>query len=59
MENREDIKCPACHKFQCNDIYEYIDTGDMEGFFHLECDFCSKVFEVSFELKSFIKESLM
>ena len=41
-----DIVCPYCgHK---HDGLDYVETGDMEGDFSMECEACGKEFNVSF-----------
>lgn len=56
MNQREKIICPFCKVEMSEDIYEFTDSGDMDGFFHLDCDNCDEKFEVSFIFKPFIKE---
>lgn len=41
------IYCPYCHHKHEN-WQDYIDTGDMDGEFPVECEKCGKKFIVSF-----------
>lgn len=46
METINIIQCPHCEeKMEC---WDYIETGDMEGDFDMDCEFCKRNFKVSF-----------
>ncbi|WP_204245812.1 hypothetical protein [Clostridium botulinum] len=44
------IKCPYCD-YKHEDFQNYIDTGDMEGEFSMDCEKCKKPFGVDFVTK--------
>lgn len=46
METINVIQCPHCEEKM--DFEDYIDIGDMEGDFEMDCEFCSEKFKVSF-----------
>lgn len=56
MNRRKEIICPYCNTEMFDDIYEFTDSGDMDGFFHLECEECQEKFEVVFQFEPFISE---
>ncbi|WP_169810105.1 hypothetical protein [Paenibacillus antarcticus] len=41
------IECPHCN-FIHEDSLDYIETGDMEGQFPMDCGKCGEVFQVEF-----------
>lgn len=55
MNNTSKIKCPFCSHVQSEDLYEFVDTGDQEGSFHLECESCDNEFTINFEFRPFVK----
>lgn len=40
------IRCPHCKEFI--EPWDYVETGDMEGEFDMDCEYCNKSFNVSF-----------
>lgn len=47
MESINIIQCPYC--WHLIEPWDFIDTGDMEGEFEMECEECGKEFNVKFE----------
>ena len=47
MKSINIIQCPYCNHFI--EPWDFIDTGDMEGEFTMECEKCEKEFSVKFE----------
>ena len=46
METVNIIQCPYCKALI--EPWDYVETGDMEGGFTMECEECGKEFSVSF-----------
>ena len=47
METINTIQCPYCN---CKiEPWEYVETGDMDGSFKMECEKCKKPFIVNFK----------
>lgn len=47
METINSIQCPYC---DCKiEPWEYVETGDMDGSFKMECEECKKPFIVNFK----------
>ncbi|HCL4480361.1 TPA: hypothetical protein N2D99_002449 [Clostridium botulinum] len=44
------IQCPHCN-YKHEDFQNYIDTGDMDGEFSMDCEKCGKSFQVNFVTK--------
>ena len=47
MESMNVIQCPHCSELI--DYNDYIEVGDMDGDFTMDCESCGGNFEVSFE----------
>lgn len=47
MESVNVIQCPHC--WHLIEPWDFIDVGDMEGEFEMECEECGKEFLVKFE----------
>jgi DNA-directed RNA polymerase subunit M/transcription elongation factor TFIIS len=46
METLNIIQCPHCKALM--EPWDYIETGDMEGDFRMNCEECGKKFSVNF-----------
>ena len=47
MDTINVIQCPHCNHLI--EPWDFVDTGDMEGEFEMECEECGEQFSVSFE----------
>ena len=56
MKQTADVTCPKCNKNQSEDIHDLaMDTGEMEGSFPQECEYCGEVYTVEFLYKPYVK----